>query len=255
MKTVKIKNVELGTGIPKIAIPIVGRNLEELRREIGLLKELPVDIIEWRADYLDAANRYDEVKRMAAELRRMLPDQPILFTFRTLQEGGEKKISPEYYVALNHELIKSGLVDLVDVERSSGNETVREIVGTAHRYGTKVIMSSHDFHQTPSTEVIVKRLCEMQEQGADISKMAVMPKTANDVLTLLKATELMNTTFADRPFITMSMSGKGVISRLTGELFGSALTFGSAEKASAPGQIRADKLAELLNFFHEQQGH
>lgn len=47
----------------------------------------------------------------------------------------------------------------------------------------------------------------------------------------------MNRLYADRPIITMSMAGTGVISRLCGEVFGSALTFGAAGKASAPGQM------------------
>lgn len=252
MNTVKVKNVELGAGMPKIAIPIVGSDLASLRREIALVKTLPADLIEWRADYLDGFEHYDKVKQIAAEIRRLLPDRPILFTFRTAREGGEKEISAQHYVTLNHEMITSGLVDLVDVELFSGDETIREIIGTAHRYGTKVIMSNHEFHETPSVEVMLRRLCEMQYKGADVTKIAVMPKTATDVLNLLKVTDLMRSTFADRPFITMSMSGKGVITRLTGELFGSALSFGSAEKASAPGQVGAVQLAGLLRFFHEQ---
>ncbi|MNI90534.1 3-dehydroquinate dehydratase [compost metagenome] len=60
----------------------------------------------------------------------------------------------------------------------------------------------------------------------------------------------MNEQFADRPIITMSMAGKGMISRLAGELFGSALTFGSAKKASAPGQLPVAELRGLLELMH-----
>ncbi|GGL58375.1 type I 3-dehydroquinate dehydratase [Sporolactobacillus putidus] len=254
MRTVKVKNIELGTGIPKIAIPIVGRNLQDLQREIAVLKGLSADLVEWRADFFDALDKEDEVIHAASVIRRLLPDLPILFTFRTAKEGGIKEISSVHYAALNNRLIRSGLVDLVDVELCSGETTVRTLVETAHQFGVGVIMSNHEFHRTPSEKTMIKRLCEMQDRGADISKIAVMPKTSADVLTLLKVTNLMKTTYADRPFITMSMSGKGVISRLTGELFGSALTFGSAEKASAPGQISAEQLAEMLAFFHEQLG-
>ena len=58
-------------------------------------------------------------------------------------------------------------------------------------------------------------------------------------------------TYADRPIITMSMSGTGVISRLTGEFFGSALTFGAAAKASAPGQIPVSELETVLSVIHK----
>jgi len=40
------------------------------------------------------------------------------------------------------------------------------------------------------------------------------------------------------------------VSRLTGELFGSALTFGAAKTASAPGQIPVTELREILTVLH-----
>jgi len=46
------------------------------------------------------------------------------------------------------------------------------------------------------------------------------------------------------------MAGTGVISRLAGEVFGSALTFGAAKKASAPGQIAVADLLSVLNILH-----
>ena len=97
----------------------------------------------------------------------------------------------------------------------------------------------------------MRRLCMMQDYGADIPKMAVMPRNKQDVLTLLSATLEMSEQFADRPIITMSMAGTGVVSRLTGETFGSALTFGAATKASAPGQINVNELERVLDIIHK----
>ena len=71
----------------------------------------------------------------------------------------------------------------------------------------------------------------MQELGADIPKIAVMPTCRRDVLTLLCATEEMYTEHADRPIITMSMAGTGLISRLCGEVFGSDSYIRSSEKS------------------------
>jgi 3-dehydroquinate dehydratase-1 len=90
----------------------------------------------------------------------------------------------------------------------------------------------------------------MQDLGADIPKIAVMPQNKKDVLTLLAATEEMASEYADRPIITMSMAGTGVISRLAGEVFGSALTFGAAAKASAPGQMGVEDLKQVLTLLH-----
>ena len=64
-----------------------------------------------------------------------------------------------------------------------------------------------------------------------------MPQLKRDVLTLLEATLEMSEKYAKGPIITMSMAGMGVISRMAGETFGSAVTYGAAGKRSAPGQV------------------
>ena len=43
---------------------------------------------------------------------------------------------------------------------------------------------------------------------------------------------------------------KDAISRISGEIFGSALTFGSAKKASAPGQLEVTTLQQILRALH-----
>ncbi|VUC85423.1 3-dehydroquinate dehydratase [Salmonella sp. NCTC 11881] len=133
----------------------------------------------------------------------------------------------------------------------TGDDEVKATVGYAHQHNVAVIMSNHDFHKTPAAEEIVQRLRKMQELGADIPKIAVMPQTKADVLTLLTATVEMQERYADRPIITMSMSKTGVISRLAGEVFGSAATFGAVKKASAPGQISVADLRTVLTILHQ----
>ena len=175
---------------------------------------------------------------------------PILMTFRTSKEGGEKAIEDEVYADINIRAAQTGYVDLVDVEVFTGDEIVKKIIDGAHAAGVKVVASNHDFFKTPDKDDIVGRLRKMQDLGADIPKIAVMPQNKKDVLTLLAATEEMANEYADRPIITMSMAGTGVISRLAGEVFGSALTFGAAAKASAPGQMGVTDLKQILTLLH-----
>ncbi len=139
-------------------------------------------------------------------MREAFKETPVLATFRSKKEGGELEVSTEYYVELNCAVAKSGYVDAVDVELYTGDSEVETIVTTAHENGVKVIMSNHDFFKTPSKEEIISRLCAMQEKGADIPKIAVMPQSKKDVLTLLSATNEMVEEHADRPIITMSMA-------------------------------------------------
>lgn len=250
---VKVRNLKLGEGIPKICVPLVGKTNEEILGEAKNLKEIKLDLVEWRIDHYENVENIEKCKEILKELREVLGETPILVTFRSKKEGGEREVSTEYYIELNKEISRTGMADLIDVELFTGDREVSEIVNFAHENEVKVVMSNHDFDKTPAKEEIVKRLCKMQELGADLPKIAVMPQTTSDVLTLLCATDEMVTKYADRPIITMSMAGLGVISRIAGETFGSALTFGAAKAASAPGQVPVKELNNVLKLMHESR--
>lgn len=247
---VEVRGVRIGEGIPKICVPIVGTTRDEILAAAKSFESVKKDVVEWRADWFEGVFDFAHVEAVLKELRRVLGNTPILFTFRTANEGGEKAIEPAAYAELNKRAAATGLIDLVDVEAFTGDEVVRDIIESAHESGVVVVASNHDFEKTPEKDEIVRRLRKMQELGADIPKIAVMPQSRKDVLTLLSATEEMASEYADRPIITMSMSATGLISRLCGECFGSALTFGAVGKASAPGQMNASDLSEILNLIH-----
>lgn len=247
---VEVRGVRIGEGIPKICVPIVGTTRDEILAAAKSFESVKKDVVEWRADWFNGVFDFAQVEAVMIELRQVLGNTPVLFTFRTANEGGEKAIEPAAYAELNKRAAATGLIDLVDVEAFTGDEVVRDIIESAHESGVVVVASNHDFEKTPEKDEIVRRLRKMQELGADIPKIAVMPQSRKDVLTLLSATEEMASKYADRPIITMSMSATGLISRLCGECFGSALTFGAVGKASAPGQMNASDLSEILNLIH-----
>ena len=123
------------------------------------------------------------------KLTERLEGRPLLFTFRTAEEGGEKDISRRSYLALYEAVMASGYVDLADIEYNLGEEVTGPLTSLARSSGTAVVFSYHDFRKTPSEGEIIRRLNTMKELGADIAKIAVMPRSARDVLTLLSATE------------------------------------------------------------------
>ncbi|MFC4024218.1 type I 3-dehydroquinate dehydratase [Oceanobacillus longus] len=250
MNTVKVKDVVIGEGIPKICVPIVGTTIEELKEEAIHLKSVEFDILEWRVDFFEAVEDIEKVKEALYEVRLALPDTPLIFTFRSAKEGGETEVSTAYYVELNRTIAETREVDIIDVELFKDKKDVQNLIETAHHNHVFVIISNHDFQKTPAKNEIISRLQRAQELGGDLPKIAVMPTSTVDVLTLLDATRIMMEEYADRPIITMSMSGKGVISRLAGEIFGSALTFGAAKKASAPGQVDVVELRNTMELLH-----
>ena len=251
MNPVKVKNIEIGTGMPKIIVPIVGVTKEEILTTARSFHTIPLDVVEWRADWFEGVFDFTQVEDVLKELRNILGETPLLMTFRTSAEGGEKSISVDAYKELNIHASQTGNVDLIDVEIFIGDDTVSEIIAGAHAAGVKVIASNHDFRKTPPKAELISRMRKMQELGADIPKIAVMPQSTEDVLTLLSATEEMRRCYADRPVITMSMAGTGIVSRMCGEVFGSALTFGAAGKVSAPGQIDVEELRTVLGIIHK----
>lgn len=250
MKTVKLRGVEVGAGIPKVIVPIVGKTQEEILAKGKELAGIPLHVVEWRVDFYEDVFDTAKVLDTLAQLRAALGETPILFTFRTLAEGGEKEISMDDYTALNTAVAQSGNADAIDVEIFSGDQVVAQNIEAIHAAGKIVVGSNHDFHKTPSQADLIYRLRKMQDMGADLPKIAVMPQNKVDVLTLLSATEEMSRCYADRPIITMSMSATGVISRLCGEVFGSAMTFGTVGQASAPGQIPVEQLNCATEIIH-----
>ena len=251
---VHVRNIQIGDGVPKICIPIVENTSDSiLTAAKNVLMACP-DIIEWRCDHFDQAEDPEAAQAVLKDLHEVLGDIPVLFTFRTAKEGGAKSISPASYQQLNCQVAENGLADLIDVEIFTGDDTVRSILDTAHRAGIPVVASSHNFQSTPTQEEILSILEKMDLMGADILKIAVMPQSRKDVVTLLSATEEMDRR-TTRPLITMSMGPLGMISRLCGEVFCSSLTFGSVGKTSAPGQVGAKELANVLKLIHESMGN
>lgn len=249
-KVIEIGNIKIGEGIPKICVPIVGKTKKEIVEEAILIKEAKADLVEWRVDFFQNINQWEDIKDILIELKKILKHIPILFTIRTLEEGGNLKISLEEYLDLNIMVIESGLIELIDIEYEMGC-SIKSLIQKAREAKIYTVISSHNFEITPNKFGLIDKMCKMQKINGDIIKIAVMPKSSRDVLTLIEATEEMTRCHADRPLITMSMSSLGSITRLSGEIFGSDITFATIGKESAPGQIPVDKVKAILSLLHE----
>jgi len=248
-KPVIIRGLRLGEGMPKICIPLVEHTREGILKEAQKLSGFSPDLAEWRADFFEDVLKPGCTVKILEDLRQILGDLPILFTYRTKKEGGAFEPPAQEYANLLLEAAGSHLADLFDVELSTSPDILKRLVSGIHSCGAKIILSSHNFKETPSFPDMVSKLHQMQALEADLAKIAVMPHCASDVLSLLSAVETVDRE-GQTPVIGMAMGGTGLISRLAGEVFGSAITFGAAEKASAPGQIDAAELRRILELLH-----
>ena len=274
MASVHIKNTILGEGVPKVCVPLTDRSLSSLESSLNNMRGKHFDLIEWRVDKFEAFRQHImenaevgnfrdndvipaaksmndigiALKEAAALIRAAFPDKPVIFTIRTNRDMEDFEISDEAYAAAVSYAVGQGLGDIIDIEQSRGAALVIRLVNLAREYGIKTIVSKHLAKRTPAEADIINTLQDMQYAGADIVKFAVMPQTKADVMSLLNATYRYSSEPDSVPVITMSMGRLGVLSRISGSLTGSCLTFGTVGAASAPGQIDCEKLSCILDI-------
>ena len=244
---VRIGHTVLGDKGTKICVPIVGTTMKEILDATAVACNTPCHVVELRIDYYERAHSIDSIIELLMLIKPQLKGRALLFTWRTKGEGGEKSISTKDYFTMLERLIPTGLVDAIDIELFFDQDRMHKTIEFAKVHGVTIVMSNHDFHGTPSHEVIVNRLIQMKKFLADVPKMAVMPHTTGDVLTLLEATAEVKALYPSDPIITMAMGPLGTVTRAAGALFGNAMTFASAGKASAPGQIDVHELKRILD--------
>lgn len=266
MKVLSIKNCEIGTGIPKICVPIVGRSTEEVLTQAEYIRDMAeslerqgsgrcaADIIEFRADYYDYVTDGVRLNEILEKLKDIFSDRLLLFTYRSEDEGGELRHDRAENMIddIYDRVIAGALVDLIDVELFSGNYRVARMCAKAHDKGIKVILSSHDFKNTPRDDVILERFENMEILGGDILKFAAMPKNEFDVRRLMELTRTAVDKKVNHPVVTMSMSEIGKVSRFMGEKTGSAITFAKGGQESAPGQPELKELYYELERIHKE---
>lgn len=235
-RLVKYKNTLFTENSPVICSPIIGTSLAELKNEIEIILKNPVDIIEWRADFFDG-----DIAQTASQIIKLCGDLPVILTYRTKAEGGNG--DNQKYEILLQNFVNIKDLALLDIELSLGFEKVENFVKTAKEKGIITIVSSHYFSHTP--ENIEEIYCKMQETGADIPKLAVMPESLVDVLKMMEACQKVS--LQNSPIIGISMSKLGIATRLCPSQMGSCLSFASGVSASAPGQIDANIIKKVLD--------
>ena len=191
MSSIIIRRCCIGEGRPKVIVPIVERTEAAILQKAAAFSTSSADCVEWRADWFADTLDADALSRCLRGLRAALGEKLLLVTFRTQAEGGEAALTADQYAAFCAAVCASGCADLLDIEFFSAGERLPQWIAAAHAAGVKVVCSSHDFQKTPPRAELVERMVRMQQAGADLPKLAVMPQSRIDVLELLAATAEM----------------------------------------------------------------
>ncbi|HIH45431.1 MAG TPA: type I 3-dehydroquinate dehydratase [Candidatus Methanoperedenaceae archaeon] len=215
---------------PPLVVAAIGDSPEVSAKRA---KQMGADVLELRIDLLGATGAAD-VARTLGHL-----GLPMIATNRLAAEGGKWDGSEEERISVLQSVL--GYCDAVDIELCA--EKAPAVIDDVKRMGKTVIVSSHDFKRTPSRKEMAAILENAFSLGADIAKLAVTPASLEDVLALFEVT-----LHAGRPVCTIAMGELGRHTRAVLPIYGSVLTYGSAGKATAPGQMRVDELVSELRL-------
>lgn len=222
----------------KIVVPIMLTELAELEK-VSVSDYRTADIVEWRADFLSV----DEILEMAPKFFKKFKESKILFTLRTVREGGNIQVSEKKYLQILQEILTYNPA-YIDVEFFTHGPSFAALKD----FRDKMVLSYHNFDEVPSD--LTNRLIKMHEEGTAFVKVAVMPERECDVLDLLQITRDMSLEYGDH-FISMAMGDLGRLSRISGYLTGSCWTFASLENSSAPGQISLKETEYILDILEK----
>ena len=240
MQNLKIKGLVIGEMPSKICVPITATTQVAILEEATAITKTKAQLVEWRCDYYEDCKDIVKVVDTLKKLAAILVKYPLIFTFRTIQEGGNCDIKTSEYLLLYKTAMLSKTIDLIDVEYMREETIVNNIIKHAKGIELAVILSHHDFDSTPPQDKIVERLRMMKKRGAQISKVAYMPRVVNDVENIKVSCRIVQKEAF--PFVAISMGELGMATRLQASELGSCITFASLYKESAPGQIQIDEL-------------
>lgn len=227
-------------------IPVISATRNDLLADIEMGVANGCDFLEWRRDHFMPGEILTAVEEQAllSEIKLRMPDQGLIYTFRSHREGGFCETPDEVRAVAVIAAIKSSQVDYVDVELNSDPDFLERIKGALNTSKTQWLVSHHNFAKTPAVAEINAVFRAMEEAGGDVLKLAVMPQSMDDVRHLIKATLTYNEK-SRKPIIAIAMASLGVITRIAPDLCGGSLTFTAGAGKTAPGQLSLEEIIDL----------
>jgi 3-dehydroquinate dehydratase / shikimate dehydrogenase len=164
--------------------------------------------------------------------------RPLIFACRPVAEGGQWDDGESRRRRILLEAVKRGY-DYVDVEYRSDLMDV-----AMEKAGNGLIVSYHDMEATPEDlEGLYVRMCD---RGADVVKIAVMPRSVADVGRVLMLAERVAASHG-KPLVAIALGPLGVITRVVGGRYHAPFTYAAAAPGAeaAPGQVPVELMAEM----------
>ncbi len=224
----------LPKSLPKVCVALGFSLPEQLVHAADIEYRDGNTLLEFRLDYLPHPHRVSE---LILNFLSQHPDARILATCRHESHHGKFRGTVEQQLKVLRVATEAGAfaVDL-EIESAEWVETGLE----ALRQKTAVIVSYHNFQNTPSLNTVMGRLLRVPADGYKIVTLAKKPSDA------LRLIEFLKTPHAS-PLVAFAMSEQGFCTRVLSPSYGCLFTFASpiGAKGTAPGQVPAHTLKTL----------
>jgi 3-dehydroquinate dehydratase-1 len=219
-----------------ICVSIIKKTLSEMIETANKLAFEPVDLIEFRLDYLKPFPRLEELLNILKVKKNKIA------TLRPLREGGESSLPEEERVKILEALVERK-IEYVDIEYNTVG--VEKFLEKAVNCNVKTILSKHLLNGTPSLKKLESLFNEMSGLNPSFIKISTMIKNKKDILNLAKL--ILHAEKKQKKIIVTGMGEQGKITRILAPIIGSKITYCSIPgEPAAPGQLDYIKMIKIL---------
>ncbi len=224
-----------GTLAAKICVSITPEDVDSIAKQSARAFELGADYVEIRFDFLKP-----EQLQAAIDAAKGIRNKAV-FTVRSTDQGGKFAGSEQDRVKWLYQMAEQRPM-LLDVELQTLKNN-DELADFLESQKTPLLVSWHDFQQTPPHEKLADILSEMRIYSNYV-KLVTMARSVEDSLRLI---DLYETAVGLHP-IFFAMGDSGILSRVLCIINGNApFTYASLEKAVAPGQLTVKQMRKLYD--------
>jgi 3-dehydroquinate dehydratase I len=223
-------------------VPLAGKICVSIATtgDVSLLKEQADSAFSLGADFAEIRFDFVSSNRMQAAIDAVKGIRSkAVFTLRSKDQGGKFAGSEQERIEWLKKLAQQKPM-LLDVELDTIKEN-DELADFLEK--TPILVSWHDFQQTPPSDELAHILSEMRIYSNYV-KVVTTAKSVEDSLRLL---ELYESTTGLHPVI-FAMGDAGIVSRILCTIVGNApFTYTSLEKAVVPGQLTVKQMRKLYD--------
>ncbi len=209
----------------RVCVSVPPKTVDEAFELIRKAEAQHADLIEVRLDYL---TNHDQIADIPS-----CSKTPLIATNKSTEQHGKFSGTETERQKILVDAAKNGFA-YVDVDLGTPNQT--ELISSLHEAGAKVIVSFHDFEQTPTWQQLNKVLDEEVALGADVCKIITTARAVKDNLTTLN---FVSEASKKAKIVCFAMGDLGKQSRLVSPVLGAFFTFASLDekRKTAKGQL------------------